>query len=204
VLHRPVETARDFGNFNQDPSYNACDSWGPQMLFLTFMDGVRADLAWITWAVLLGLAVYLIRAPKMVRSWRKTAMRVVGAVLLVVFVCVSPVFAVGGFLGADPPREHIGFISPSSARDALLSHSSLRDGAATQVSVKERCCRRFIAYEYFGDGDDYMDGNAVQWIDNHHLAIRYALDSSGQQTCHPYVGDVMISCEPRPDPFPEP
>jgi hypothetical protein len=174
------------------------------MLFLIFMDGLRTDLVWTTWTVLLGLAAYLIRTPKMVRSWRKTAMRVVGTVLLVVFVSVSLVFAVGIFLGADSPREHIGFISMSGARDALLSHSSLRDGAATQVSVKEGCCRRFIAYEYFGDGDDYMDGNSVQWIDDHHLAIRYALDSSGQQTCHPYVGDVTISCEPRPDPFPEP
>jgi hypothetical protein len=174
------------------------------MHFLIFMDGLRTDVVWITWAVLLGLALYLIRAPKMVRSWQKNAMRGVGMLFLVVFVCVSLVLGVGVVLGADPPREHIGFISASGARVALLSHSSLRDGAATQVSVKEGCCRRLIAYEYFGDGDDYMDGGSVQWVDDHHLAIRYAVDPSGQQTCRPRIGDVMVSCEPHPDPSPPP
>jgi hypothetical protein len=172
------------------------------MHFLPFMDGLRADFVWIIWAALFGLALYLIRAPNIVRSWLKIAIRVVGTFLLLVLVCVSLVFAV--FLSTDPPRAHVGFTSPSGARDALLSHSSLRDGAATQLSVKEGCCRQLIAYEYFGDGDDYMDGSSVQWIDDHHFVIRYAINPSGRQTCHPSVGDVTISCEPHPDPSPKP
>jgi len=168
------------------------------------MDGLRAGVVWIIWAVILGLTLYLIWAPKIMRGWRKTAMRVVGALLAIVFVCVSLVLGVGILMGADPPREHTGFTSLTGERVALLSHSSLRDAAATQVSVKQGCCRRFIAYEYFGDGDDYMDGRSVQWIDDHHLAIRYALDPSGQQICRPYVGDVIVSCEPHPDPTTQP
>gem|GEM_PF-4593636 len=100
--------------------------------------------------------------------------------------------------------KHTVFASATGARVALLSHSSLRDSAATQVSVKQGCCRRFIAYEYFGDGDDYMDGRSVTWIDDHHLVIRFAVDPTGQQKCHPYAGDVIVSCEPYPDPTVQP
>src|ERR1700722_8981403 len=135
------------------------------MQFLIFMDSLRAGVVWIIWAAILGLAFYLIWAPKIMRGWRKTAMRVVGALLAIVFVCVSLVLGIGTLMGADPPREHTGFTSPTGERVALLSHSSLRDGATTQLSVKQGCCRRFIAYDYFGDGDDYMDGRSVQWID---------------------------------------
>ncbi len=174
------------------------------MDLLIFMDGLRAYLIWIIWAALLGLAVYLIWAPQIVRAWRKNVMRIVGALLAIVFVCVSLVFGVGILMGADPPREHTGFTSATGKRVALLSHSSLRDAGATQVSVKQGCCRRLIAYDYFGDGDDSMDERSVQWIDDHHLAIRYAIDRSGQQTCRPYVGDVIVSCEPHPDPTIQP
>ena len=174
------------------------------MHFLIFMDGLRGDVLWIIWATMLGLPVYLIWAPKIARGWRKNVMRVAGTLLAVVFGCLSLVLGVGILMGADPPREHQGFISATGVRVALLSHSSFRDAAASQVSLKQGCCRRFIAYEYFGDGDDYMDGRSVQWIDDHHLAIRFAVDPTGQQTCHPKVGDVTVSCEPRPDPTNQP
>ena len=164
------------------------------------MDGLRAGVVWIVWTVILGLALYLIWAPKLVRGWRKSAMRVAGTLLAIVFVCASLVLGAGFLMVADPPREHTGVVSAIGGRVALLSHSSLRDGAATKVSVKQGCCRRFIAYEYFGDGDDYMDGRSVQWIDDHHLAIRFAVDPTGQQTCRPKVGDVNVSCQPQPDP----
>ena len=169
------------------------------MHFLIFMDGLRADVLWIIWAATLGLTVFLIRAPRIARGWRKNMMRVAGTVLAVVFACASLVLGVGILMGATP-REHKRFSSATGERVALLSHSSLRDSAASQVSVKQGCCPRFIAYEYFGDGDDYMDGRSVQWIDDHHLAIRFAVDPTGQQICRPKVGDVIVSCEPHPDP----
>ena len=164
------------------------------------MDDLRTGFVWITWVVLFGLILYLIRAPKIALSWLKTSMRVVGSLLAVLFVCASLVLGLGILMGGDSTREHTGFTSATGNRVALLSHSSLRDSAATQVSVKSGCCRRLIAYEYFGDGDDYMDGNSVQWIDDHHLTIRYAVDPTGQQTCRPHVGDVIVSCKPHPDP----
>jgi hypothetical protein len=71
--------------------------------FLIFMDGLRADVVWITWAVILGLALYLIWAPKIARGWRKNAMRVAGTLLAIVFVCASLVLGVGILMGADPP-----------------------------------------------------------------------------------------------------
>ena len=168
------------------------------------MDGLRSDVVWFTWTVILVLALYLIWAPKITRGWRKNAMHVAGTLLAIVFGCASLVLGLGILMGADPPREHIGFISATGDRVALLSHSSLRDSAATQVSLKQGCWRRLIAYEYFGDGDDYMDGHSVQWIDDHHLAIRYAVDPTGRQTCRPSVGDVIVSCEPHPDPTLQP
>ena len=164
------------------------------------MDDLRAAVVWMVWAAILALALYLIWAPKILRGWRRNAMRVAGTLLAVVFVCISLVLGVGVLMGADPPREHTGVISATGARVALLSHSSLRDSAATQVSVKQGCCRRFIAYEYFGDGDDYMNGRSVWWTDDHHLAIRFAVDPTGQQTCRPRVGDVTVLCQPQPDP----
>jgi hypothetical protein len=169
------------------------------MHFLIFMDGLRADVLWIIWAMMLGLPVYLIWAPKIARGWRKNVMRVAGTLLAIVFVCASLVLGLGILMGADPPREHKGFTSATGERVALLSHSTLRDASATEIAVKQGCCRRLIAYEYFGDGDDYMDGTSVRWIDDHHLVIRYVLDPTGQQTCRPKVGDVIVSCVPHAD-----
>ena len=111
------------------------------------MDGLRTGVVWIIWAEIFGVAFYLIWAPKMVRSWRKNAMRVAGTLLGIVFVCGSRVLGLGIVIGADPPSEHTGDISATGKKVALLSHSSLRDSAATQVSVKQGCCRRYIAYE---------------------------------------------------------
>ena len=168
------------------------------MRFLIFMDGLRTDVAWILWVVVFGVVLYLIWAPT-IRGWHKNAMRVAGTLLAIVFVCASLLLGLGVLMGSDPPRQHTGFVSATGDRVALLSHSSLRDSSATQVSVKQGCCRRLIAYEYFGDGDDYVDGRSVQWTDDNHLAIRYAVDLTGQQICRPHVGDVSVSCEPHPD-----
>jgi hypothetical protein len=174
------------------------------MHLLIFMDSLRASIVWMIWVVIFGLAAYLLWASRRVLGWRRISLRVAGTLMAIVFVCASLVLGVGVLLGADPPREHTAFISATGDRVALLSHSSLRDSAATQVSVKQGCCRRSIAYEYFGDGDDYMDGHSVQWKDDHHLAIRFAVDPTGQQTCQPFVGDVIVSCEPQPDPTLQP
>jgi hypothetical protein len=173
------------------------------MHFLIFMDGLRADLVGSAYAILLIVALSLLRASKRAGAWRRTLMRLTGFATLILFASLTVVFALGSVLGGDPPREHTKFVSPSGSRFALLSHSALRDGAATQVSVKEGCCRRRIPYEYFGSGDDYMDGGSLKWIDDHHLLIRYALDASGEQRCDQRAGDVTISCEPRHDPFPD-
>lgn len=174
------------------------------MHFLISWTVCRAGVVWIIWAVILGMVLYLILAPGIGHSWRKKVMRGAGALLAIVFVCASLMFDAGILMGAAPPREHTGFTSATGERVAFLSCSSLRDSAATQVSVKTRMLSQTYSLEYFGDGDDYMDRRSVQWIDYHHLAIRYAIDSTGQQTCHPHVGDVIVSCEPHPDPTTQP
>jgi hypothetical protein len=81
------------------------------MHFLIFMDGLRADVLWIIWAMMLGLPVYLIWAPKIARGWHKNVMRVAGTLLAIVFVCASLVLSVGILMGADPPREHKGLLN---------------------------------------------------------------------------------------------
>src|SRR5260370_18477544 len=59
------------------------------------------------------------------------------------------------------PRGHT--CHATGARVALLW-----DSAATRVAVKaDSCCGRYIAYDYQGDGDDYMGANSINWIDDH-------------------------------------
>jgi len=168
------------------------------MRYLLFMDELREGGIWAVLALLFGLAVYLACSPRMLRSWRRAAVRAVGLGLLGLLGVLAGVLFVGAWLGGDPPREHIVFKSHDGARVALLSHSSLRDSSATQVTVKgNNCCSRYIAYDYYGDGDDYMGPNSIRWADDHHLAIRYTVDTTGSQVCHPLVGDVQIVCEPQ-------
>jgi hypothetical protein len=170
------------------------------MHYLLFLDELRINAWLIVPTFCVCVALLMIWAPRMIKSWKRLTVRCLGVGLLGL---VALVFFIGFVASGDPPRLHIGFKSSTGSRAALLSHSSLRDGAATRVTVSGyACCRRYIAYEYYGDGDDYMDATSVKWIDDHHLAIRYARDPSGVQECHPQIDDVLILCDPQPDPFP--
>ena len=64
------------------------------------------------------------------------------------------------------------------------------------------CCSRYIVYRYYGDDDDYMGAKSVEWLDNHHLVIHYARDTSGVQNCESQMADIQIVCDPRPAIFP--
>jgi hypothetical protein len=172
------------------------------MRFLLFMDGLRTDAVFVVLVFLFCVGSLMIWAPRMMKSWRRAAIRMLGSLLLGLLAIV---FLIGIVVNGDPPRQHLAFTSATGSRVALLSHSALRDGAATQVTVKgNSCCKRYIAYDYYGDGDDYMGATSVKWLDDHHLAIRYAIDPSGVQKCHSQVGDVLILCEPQPEPFRQP
>ena len=171
------------------------------MRYLIIMDELRGVLVWIIPGVLLCLSIYLILSPRVSRGWKRTTLRASGSVLLGVTILAFGVLLLGSLMGASPPREHIVFRSSTGAKVALLSHSSLRDSSDTQVSFKGAgCCSRYIAYEYQGDGDDYMGANSVNWIDDHHLAIRYTLDPFGRQTCRKQLADVDVLCQPQPTP----
>ena len=128
------------------------------------------------------------------------AVRVLGVILICGgLVLSSPVVL---FVGADPPRQHFMFTSEDRTRAALLSHSELRDGAVTEVTVKgDGCCTRYVAYRYFGDGDDHVGAKSLDWVDDHHLTIRYVRDPSGVQDCRSHVGDVEVLCQLQPEPF---
>jgi glucan phosphoethanolaminetransferase (alkaline phosphatase superfamily) len=119
------------------------------MRYLLFMDQLREYAVWIVLAALLFLSVVLIRAPRMARTWKRTAVRTSGATLLGLVTCISLLFLF--FATHDPPTQHIGFTSKSGARVALLTHRETRDSAATRITVKGNgCCSRYLAYEYFG------------------------------------------------------
>lgn len=161
------------------------------------MDGLRANEVWFVLAFLFCLAGLMIWAPRMQKGRRRIAVRTLGSVLL---TAITMLFFLGAVVFRDPPREHIGFTSKTGARVALLSHSEFRDSSATQVTVKGSNGWRYIAYDHYGDGDDYMGAKSVRWLDDHHLAITYALDPSGVQECHSQAGDVQIICDPKTTP----
>ena len=145
-------------------------------------------------------AIYFIWSPRMSKGWKKTAVRTSGSLLLVVIAVSSCLLLLGSAMGAAP-REHIVFTSGNGTRVALLSHSSFRDFSTTQVAVKaDSCCTRYIAYDYQGDGDDFMGANSVNWVDDHNLVIRYAVDPSGVQVCHAQVSDIKVICEAHSEP----
>lgn len=163
------------------------------------MDGLRENAPWIVLAFLGCLAGFLIWAPRMPNNWKRMAARALGVVLVLGLALFSLAVVL---IGGGPPRQHFIFTSADRTKVALLSHSELRDSAATEVTVKGAgCCTRYVAYRYFGDGDDYVGANSLEWVDDHHLAIRYVRDPSGMQDCHSHVGDVEVLCEPQPDPF---
>jgi hypothetical protein len=160
----------------------------------------RADGIWAGLALLAYVAIYFIRSPRMAKGWKKVALRTTGVLLIVVVGLSSCVFSLGILMG-NAPREHVEFTSRTGNQVALLSHSSYRDFTTTQVSVKAPgCCGRYIAYDYQGDGDDYVGATSIEWIDDHSLVIRYSLDPSGVQVCHTQVGDVTVVCKSHPVP----
>jgi hypothetical protein len=174
------------------------------MRYLVLMDVVSQNWRevglWLGLALLAWLAIYLIRSPRMAKSLTKTAVRTVGVLLVVVVGLSSCGLMLGTMLG-NAPRERTAFTSSSGNRVALVSHSSYRDFTTTQVAVKGvGCCSRYIAYDYEGDGDDYMQGKPLTWIDDHKLVIRYSTDATGTQVCHAQVDDIKIICEERPAP----
>ena len=141
------------------------------MRFLLFMDDLRQNAIWAALAFLLCIAVILIWAPRMSNNWKRKAVRVLGVVLICGGLALFGL--VGIFVGADSPRQHFIFTSADRTRVALLSHSELRGSAATEVTVKgDGCCTRYVAYRYFGDGEDYVGAKSLEWVDDHHLTIR--------------------------------
>jgi hypothetical protein len=169
------------------------------MRYLLFMDELRENAVWIVLAALLCISVILIRAPRLSRTWKRTVVRTLGSLLLGLVTFISLLFLF--FVSHDPPTQRIGFTSKSGARVALLSHSEMRDSSATRVTVKgSGCCSRYIAYKYFGDGEDYVGAQSLKWLDDQHLLIRYARDDSGTQRCSSQAGDVQIVCEQQPAP----
>jgi hypothetical protein len=171
------------------------------MYYLLFMDELRRVIVSITPVLLLCLSAYLIWSPRASTGWKKTVLRTSGSLLLVATALICVVLSFGALMGADAATEHFVSRSATGAKVALLSHTSLRDSSATRVAfIGKGCCRRYIAYDYQGDGDDYTGAGSVSWIDDRHLIIRYAVDPSGFQTCRTQLADVQILCEPQPTP----
>lgn len=166
------------------------------MRYLMFMDDLRSAAPFIVLSTLFLLAVAMIYAPKMSRSWKKTTVRVFGSTLLGVLMSVC--FIIALVSGGDPPTQRFGFTSATGTRSALLTHGEIRDGAWSKVTIASRnCCRKYLVYEYYGDGSDYVDSDSVHWVDDHHVTISYARDLSGRQQCVSEADDVLIICTPH-------
>jgi hypothetical protein len=145
------------------------------MDYLLFTDYIsenwRADGIWVGLILLACLAVYCIVSRRIPKGRKGIALRTSGVLLLILVELFSCFFLLGTLM-ANAPREHVQFTSKTGQKVALLSHSNYRDAATTQVSVKAPgCCSRYIAYDYQGDGDDYMGATSVDWIDDQTLRL---------------------------------
>lgn len=170
------------------------------MRYLILMDELRQNAPWIAVAALVLISALMIWSPRMSKGWARGIIRILGGLVLGIAGMASVLMGVLASFD-HPPRERFSAISPDGSRVALLSHSELRDGAATEITVAPRgCCTRFIAYRYFGDGSDYAGQNSIKWIDDRHLRVEYVRDTSGTQDCASVVGDVVITCVARPEP----
>jgi len=175
------------------------------MDYLLFTDYISqnwlADGIWVGLILLACLGCYCIVSRRIPKGWKGIALRTSGVLLLLLVGLFSCVFLLVTLM-AYAPREHVQFTSKTGQNVALLSHSNYRDAATTQVSVKAPgCCSRYIAYDYQGDGDDYMGATSVDWIDDNTLVIRYSLDPSSHQVCHTQAGDITVICKSDPAPI---
>jgi hypothetical protein len=169
------------------------------MHYLVFIDDLRHDAVWVVLVFVAFIGGFIIRVPRMNRGWKRNALRTVGALFLGLAVILAVPLAFFSF--TEPRTQHFVFSSSDGSRVALLSHDETRDSAAAEVTVKGTgCCSRFVAYRYYGDGEDYTGAGSLQWVDDHHLVIRFVRDPSGEQICQPKVGDVTVICFPRPGP----
>jgi len=171
------------------------------MHYLILMDELRQQAHWIV-VIALGLvSAVMIWSPRMSKGWTRRITRFAGTVVLSVAASAAVLFGV--LAGADSPRQHFVATSADGTRVALLSHSELRDGAATAVTVAPHgCCTRFIAYRYFGDGDDYTGPTSLKWVNDDHLRVEYVRDTSGTQECASTIGDIVVTCVARPENLP--
>ena len=169
---------------------------------LILMDDLRQLAPWIAVVALAFVSGMMIWSPVLSKGWTRRITRVVGGLVLGFAILTAILF--GFFAVSDSPRQHFVAISPDGPRAALLSHSELRDGAATVVTVAPHgCCTRFVAYHYFGDGDDYTGRDSIEWIDDHHLRVEYVRDASGTQNCASLIGDVVVTCIARSEELPQ-
>jgi hypothetical protein len=171
------------------------------MRYLILMDDLRQDALWIGIIVLVFVSLMMIWSPRISGGWRRRTTRFVGVALFCMAAATGALAAL--FATLDPPRQHFSAASPDGSRFALLSHSELRDGASTEVTVAPHgCCSRFLVYRYFGDGDDYVGPTSVRWVDDHHLTVEYVQDGTGTQRCESSVADIVVTCIARADNLP--
>jgi len=169
------------------------------MYYLVFMDDLRHNAVWFALVFVALFGGFLIRAPRTNRGWKRNALRTAGALFLGLAAILAVPLAFFSF--AEPRTQHFVSTSADGSRVALLSRDETRDSAAAEVTVKGTgCCSRFVAYRYYGDGEDFTGPRSLQWVDDHHLIIRFVRDSSGEQSCQPKVGDVTVTCISQPGP----
>ena len=170
------------------------------MLFLQITNSLDSSHPFIAilFTFLIGFA--MIWAPSLAKSHLRTAVRVTGGLLCLPMILLA--FLAVIFNRNDPTLRTF-YKSSDGSRVAYLYHTELRDSAATRVSVRVGCCTRVLVYEYFGSGSDYVDSpnsRPVEWLDASHIVVRYAVDNSVSQVCHPQAGDVQVICEPHNSP----
>jgi hypothetical protein len=88
------------------------------MFYLLFLDELRTNAWLIVSTFCLCVALLMIWAPRMIKSWKRLTVRCLGVGLLGL---IALVFFIGFVASSDPPRLHIGFKSSNGSRAALLT-----------------------------------------------------------------------------------
>ncbi len=170
------------------------------MQYLIFMDNVQNYKWVIALASIFALAGSLVYKNPPLSGWTKNLLRLTSWIVAAFSGGVLFLLVVGSFIFGVEPWEHTAITSKTGKKVALLSHGSFRDSSATRVTIKEGCCTRYLAYDYYGDGDDYISAASTKWIDDRHLLIRYSFDPTGVQSCLPRAGGIEVICELKPEP----
>ena len=123
----------------------------------------------------------------------KISARIVGAMLLVLLVVISPALLFGALLAlGNPPPACKVVRSPDGHEARLCYQAGFLGRDFTEVSLKAPGCCRHVVFAHSGPGA--IEDTELLWRDNSHLQIRYSARAADPVKCETKSADVIIEC----------